>query len=443
MRMSADERFIREQIQKILCESSPPLLLENEFGDFASTNDMYKAFVAPFTNVFKVAKTAFKDITSSTITTLRHNFSFDNDFRKKMAAKQRSDRDKYRQEYATVMKDVDSALGSGDAALLAFMVNPGVFIGKAMFDQATDVGEPVIDFAKEKMGMFSPELDSLYRDVQTTSNTGKGPARGLLGDLKSLFFGEGYQHGPILEEEEKEEKEKEDTPTEELSEQETLELIDQAIQNSAWGKQLEEDAQELVNNKAQQIEEVKQAVKDQMAALNALVSARNLKEMQQPFNALKTMGIDLSQQMQEVEALVNQSKERLLGSSEANSVPSKQEAKPQPVQEDDEVLPETSTSIPNEEAQAIMDDLRNTPEGKALPKDAKPEDFGPLLEKGVIASAFQAGVGEARQELLQDVMDFVAEEMNPTDLKDLAKISPLGEKYSALIMNFAKELSEL
>ncbi len=443
MRMSADERFIREQIRKILHESSSPLLLENQFGDFASTSDMYKTFIAPFTNVLKVAKTAFKDITSSTITTLRHNFSFDNDFRKKMAAKQRSDRDKYKQEYETVMKDINASLETGDAALLMFMANPGVMIGKAMFDQAADIGEPVIDFTKEKMGMFSPELDTLYRDVQTTSNTGKGPVRGLLGDLKSLFFGEGYQHGPLLEEEEKEEEPKEEDEAVELSEQEALEMIDKAIQSSSWGQQLEKDAQEFVENKAQQIEEVKQNVKDQMATLNALVSANSLEEMVPPFNALKTMGVDLSQQMSEVEKLVSSAKERLIGTGDPVATEPEEESQKKPVQEDDEALPEKQTQAPNEEAQTMMDELRKTPEGKNLPKDAKPEDFVPLLEKGIIAAAFQGGVGEARQELLQNVMDFVAEDMGPTELKDLAKTSALGKKYSDLIMNFAKELSEL
>ena len=190
-------------------ESSSTLLVENEFGDFASTNDVYKTFIAPFTNVFKVAKTAFKDITSSTITTLRHNFSFDNTFRKKMADKQIADRAKYKQEYETVMKDIDASLATGDAALLMFMVNPGVMMGKAMYDQAVDIGEPVIDYAKEKAGVITPELNDLYRERDIERNTAKGPARGLLGDLKVLFFGEGYQHiDPLLEQEEKKAEEK-------------------------------------------------------------------------------------------------------------------------------------------------------------------------------------------------------------------------------------------
>ena len=448
MRISTDEQFIRMQIRKILRESSNELLTEDSqsFGDFASTSDMYKTFIAPFTNVFKVAKIAFKDITSSTITTLRHNFSFDNDFRKKMAAKQRKDRADYKAEYATVMKDINASLESGDATLLAFMTNPGVMIGKAMFDQAADVGAPIIDFTKEKMGMFSPELDDLYRDVQTTSNTGKGPIRGLLGDLNALFFGEGYQSGPLLEEEEKEPKEEENAPTEDLSEQEWLKLIDQAIQNSDWGKQLQKDAEELVTNKANEIEEVKQVVKDQMETLSQLVTADTLQEMQGPFNALKTLGVDLSQQMQEVEQLVIKSKEKLLGTTEA--VPADLETPPEgssPVNEEDDISTTNDTSVnpPSEESQVIMADLRKTPQGKALPQDAQPKDFIPILEKGIIASAFQGGVAEARQELFQGVMDLIAEDMTPSDLRDFAKVSPIAKKYSDLIMNFAEELSTL
>lgn len=434
---NTSEQFIRQQIRKILAESSKQLLTEDEFGNFATASDLYQTFVQPFTSVFAVAKTAFKDITSSTITTLRHSFSFDNDFRQKMAAKQRSDRDKYRQEYATVMKDINAALDSNDAMLLTFALNPGVFIGKAMATQALDAGEPIIDYAKEKMGMFSPELDSLYRDVQTTSNTGKGPIRGLLGDLNALFFGEGYNPRPLLEEEGEDSEE----PVE-VSEDEAIEMIVKAFDNSAFGKKLQADGDKLLTSKAAQLEEIKASVSGQMATLNQLVNANSIEEMQQPAQTLKTMGVDLSTQMQEVEALVNDAKTRLLGTSASKPKESQSGA--------GEKLPDVepkettkSPDKPSEEAQTMMDELRQTPDGEAIPNDAAPKDFIPLLEKGLIAAAFQGGISEARQELLQSTMDMIADDMKPEDYRDLAKTSPLGKKYSDLIMNFAKELATL
>ena len=435
--MNADERFIRQQIRKILHESSPTILVENQFGDFASTSDMYKTFIGPFVNVFKVAKTAFQDVTSATINTIRHSFTFNEDKRKELRRLFKEDRAKYQGRYAEAMKDVDAALASGDAQLLAFMFNPGVYVGAQIFGQAADLGEPVIDVAREKMGMLSKEIDQRLDIGRTADNTAKGPLRGLLGDLKSLFFGEGYQNiGPLLEE--KEEGSEEEAPVDgDMSEEEFIEFMTGVLNDSKFGKQLKADAENVIAQKTAEIEAVRTIVKDQMSALNDLVSAHSLEEMSVPFNALKGMGVDLSEQLQQVEQLVEKAKERLHGASEIAPPPDQGET---PIKEDDE--PTTSKS-PTEEAQAVMDELRKTPEGKALPKDAKPEDFEPIIEKGVIAAAFQGGVAEARQELLQGVMDFVAEEMKPSEFADMAKISPMGKKYSALVMNFAKELSEL
>jgi hypothetical protein len=268
----ADEQFIRQQIRKILAESHQELLLENEFGDFASPDEVYKTFIGPFVNVLKVAKTAFKDVSSATLITLSHAFSFSEKNREKLRAKYKIDRQKYQQEYAETMKDIDATLASSDAKLMAFMFNPGAFLGTQMIKQAADVGEPVTDYVKMRMDWISPELDAVFRDVDTKRGAEAGPVRGLLGDLKALFFGEGYQSvSPMLE----------------------------------------------------------------------------------------------------------------------------------------------------------------------------AEDFVPLLEKGILASMFQGATAKARQELLQGVMDFVAEDMNPSEVQKFKEAGPLGEKYSDIIMNFSKELANL
>ena len=405
--MSSNERFIREQIRKILYESSSTLLVENQFGDYASSSDLYKTFIGPFVNVFKVAKTAFQDVTSATINTLRHSFTFNEDKRKELRRLFKEDRAKYQGRYAEAMKDVDATLGSGDAQLLAFMFNPGVYVGAQMFKQAADLGEPVVDVAREKMGMLSKEIDQRLETGRTADNTTKGPLRGLLGDLNALFFGEGYNPQPLLEEEEKEPT----TDTEDMTEQEFIEFMDGVFKDSEFGQQLQKDAENVITQKMAELEAIRTTVKTQMEALNQLVAADTLEEMVAPLGILKQEGVDLSAEIAQVEEAAKSAKDRLMAG--------------------------------NEEAQTMMDELRKTPGGKSIPQDASPKDFMPLLEKGIIATAFQGGVGDARQELLQGVMDFVADEMTPADLKELEKVSPMGKKYSDLIMNFAKELATL
>ena len=409
----ANEQFIRQQIRKILAESSQELLLENEFGDFASPDEVYKTFIGPFVNVMKVAKTAFKDVSSATLISLSHAFSFSEKNREKLRAKYKIDRDKYRQEYAETMKEIDETLASSDAKLMAFMFNPGAFLGAQMLSQANDLNEPVYDYIKMRMDWISPELDAVFRDVDTKRGAEAGPARGLLGDLKVLFFGEGYQSvTPLLEAEEegkKEKKEEEEEPPAELSEEEVIERITKALKASAWGKQLRKDAENIVKMKMAEIEEVKGMVQDQMAALSELTSAKSLEEIAPIAQKLKTMDVDLSPQLKEVEDVVAKKREELVG--------------------------------PNGEA--MMDDLRKLPDGKSLPKDAGPEDFVPLLEKGILASMFQGATAKARQELLQGVMDHVAEDMKPSEVQKFKEAGPLGEKYSDVIMNFSKELASL
>ena len=410
----ADEQFIRQQIRKILAESHQELLLENEFGDFASPDEVYKTFIGPFVNVLKVAKTAFKDVSSATLISLSHAFSFSEKNREKLRAKYKIDRQKYQQEYAETMKDIDATLASSDAKLMAFMFNPGVFLGTQMIKQAADVGEPVTDYVKMRMDWISPELDAVFRDVDTKRGAEAGPARGLLGDLKGLFFGEGYQSvTPLLEAEDEEEKkgkkEEEKEPPAELSDEEVVERITKALKASAWGKQLRKDAENIVKMKMAEIEEVKGMVQDQMAALSELTSAKSLEEIAPIAQKLKTMDVDLTPQLQEVEKVVAKKKEELAG-------------------------PDGKT---------MMDDLRKLPDGKSLPKDAGPEDFVPLLEKGILASMFQGATAKARQELLQGVMDFVAEDMKPSEVQKFKEAGPLGEKYSDVIMNFSKELANL
>ena len=409
----ANEQFIRQQIRKILAESSQELLLENEFGDFASPDEVYKTFIGPFVNVMKVAKTAFKDVSSATLISLSHAFSFSEKNREKLRAKYKIDRDKYRQEYAETMKEIDETLASSDAKLMAFMFNPGAFLGAQMLSQANDLNEPVYDYIKMRMDWISPELDAVFRDVDTKRGAEAGPARGLLGDLKVLFFGEGYQSvTPLLEAEEegkKEKKEEEEEPPAELSEEEVIERITKALKASAWGKQLRKDAENIVKMKMAEIEEVKGMVQDQMAALSELTSAKSLEEIAPVAQKLKTMDVDLTSQLQEVEKVVTKKKEELAG-------------------------PDGKT---------MMDDLRKLPDGKSLPKDAGPEDFAPLLEKGILASMFQGATAKARQELLQGVMDYVAEDMKTSEVQEFKEAGPLGEKYSDVIMNFSKELASL
>ena len=99
---------------------------------------LLKAFVEPFTDVFKTTVASVKKVTTDAATLLRVAFDvvlttiipiYTSDYQ---AIFDRRDEkmDKIKDEYADVFERTDAALGT-DAKLLAFMINPGVFLASA------------------------------------------------------------------------------------------------------------------------------------------------------------------------------------------------------------------------------------------------------------------------------------------------------------------------
>ena len=132
MNKKQNEEQVRKWIRRIIQENrnqpNKPLLLE--FGwSYVTPNEMADTWIKPFANVFKVAKVAAKDITSSAKLNLDLLLTFDPDKMEKHHdnwAKRISSIDA---EYAKVMEPVNAALDTGDAALVGFMLNPAGFLG--------------------------------------------------------------------------------------------------------------------------------------------------------------------------------------------------------------------------------------------------------------------------------------------------------------------------
>lgn len=160
----SDNRLLREYVAKILCEDdggdvAADLMAGAAGGmpygmSYGSGSDLYKVFVEPFVDVFKVAggktkelstraqtlgKTALKAMITSLIPTIADDYE-------KIFAEERRKLDSIRREYGDAYDRVWAAFEHDDVKVLSFFYDPfaagamlGYFGGKAAINTALDV----------------------------------------------------------------------------------------------------------------------------------------------------------------------------------------------------------------------------------------------------------------------------------------------------------------
>lgn len=438
-----DEIFVRKQIRKILREQ----LEDVTWGDIVppSGQEFYDTFIGPFVDVYNVTKVAFKDTADSILSVVEAVFTFDPAKKKVLMDKFRKKRDMYKQEMSAAMKTTDEALSSPDANLIMFMMNPGAWIGAEMVREAADVATPFTDYAADKFGNMGQMMGigSDYVPPPKGGGGGGGPISGLMGDLKSLFFGpdmtmttadlgqigqgapvSGIAGGPVRVEgldeidelerilkegdDEGKGKEKNKGPLmKDMPEEDVKSAVEDWLSNSGAGEKIESYAQELISSKKAEAEEVKEQYVGVIEGLNAVSQAQSLEEIAQIVPQLEKGGIDLKPQLAEVEQMIQEQQD--------------------------------SVKAGGDEAKEIIDQLRKTPDGKALPEDTPVETWFPLIEKSTIAAAFANAVDGAKKQGIGEMLGFVAE-MPRDELEQISKASPLGKEFAEIIFQLENDL---
>jgi hypothetical protein len=431
-----DELFVRAEVQKILSEQMEDVT----WGDILppSADQFYDTFIGPFVDVYKVAKVAFKDSADAILTTIQAVFTFDLEKKKVLMDKFRKKRDKYKAEMADAMKTTNEALSSPDAQLIMFMMSPGAYLGAGMAREAADVAEPFTDFAQDKLGNFGKML-GLGSDYTPPGKGGsQGPLRGLMGDLKALFFGTdmtmttgdmgmlgqgspvaGVAGGPVKTEaldeidelerilrEGDEEKEGSESP-ERVSEKEAHDVANHFLETTGAGEKINGYAKEIIESKKAEAEEVKKQYSNVINGLNEASKAQSLEELSSLIQPLAEAGLDLKPQAQEIEKLVQDQKDTL--------------------------------SAGGDKAKEMIEQLKQTPDGAAIPDDAKPDAWFKILEQSAIATAFADAVSEAKKQGIGEVIGFVAE-MPRSDLEQISKASELGKQFADVIFQLENDL---
>jgi hypothetical protein len=416
-----DEIFVRNEIRKILSEQ----LEDVTWGDLVppSADEFYNTFIGPFVDVFKVAQVAVKDVAAGTLTTIESAFTFNPEKQKQLMDKFRSDREKYKGEMKTAMSSTVEALSSPDAQLIMFMMNPGVYLGGVLGKEVAETAEPVTEFLGDKFGNMGKMMGLGSGYIPAKAQAGdKGPIRGIMDDLKNLFFGPdmglttanmGVRTGQsegldeidelemILREGEEEKKDVD------FNDSEMEEMAADWLENSGAGEKIGGYADDIIANKKAEVEAVKAQYGEMLEGLNAVTQAKSLDELFQLIPPLAQAGIDLQPQAAETEKAIQEQKDIIAAGGE--------------------------------EAEKILEDLKQLPDGGAIPDDAPPEAWDPIIEQGVIAAAFGDVVTQAKQQSLGELIGFVAE-MPRADLETIAKTGPKGKEFADIILGLEEDL---
>lgn len=397
-----DEIFVRNEIRKILNEQT----FGATFGDIVppSADQFYDTFIGPFVDVFKVAQVAVKDTADATLLTIQSALTFDGAKQKALQQKYRANRDKYKGEMAKAMETTNKAMSSPDAQLLMFMMNPGVYMGAGLARGAVDTAQPVTEFIGDSLGGIGAAMGMGSGFKPEKSD--KGPLRGILDDMKVLFFGEGLDEIDELElilfegDDDQEKKEK-------VDDQEIQQMVDNWLEESGANKKIEGYARDVINQKKAEVEDVKSQRMELIESLNAIAKVKTFEELTTLIPQVAQGGVDLQEQAAAAEKVAQEQKDVLKAGGE--------------------------------EAEKMIEDLKKTPDGKALTDTSNVEAWFPLVDQGILAATFSGVVKKAKEQSIGELLAFVAE-MTREELAELAKAGPLGEQYADLIANLENDL---
>ena len=396
-----EEKFLRQQIRKLLREDLSWGTDDAMYGGGPEL-DVFNTLIAPFTDVFKVAFVAFKDITSAMIDIADYLITFDETKMANIRERFRQRRNKYGEQYKEAMKSTKAAFSSDDAKLFMFMAAPGAVMAKGAAKLTWSAAEPVRDKVED---YFGGTLGIGDRDIGASTAADKSP--GLFADLKKAFFAEGLDEideleRVLFEQEEKDVK----APTD----AELLGMAEDYIEESGMAEDIKTFWDEVIADKKKEVAAVLEEQKKKVDLLTRLSIAKSVEEAESIVSELKQLGADFSAPFEQVKQGLVKEMEKLKSDEEA--------------------------------ASKMIANLKKHPDAKNIPKDAGIEEYSDLIQQGFLSSAFGAVVEEGKKAGVANLLGFVAE-MSEDDLERLESLSSYGKSYAEVIYKFRDDLLSL
>ena len=306
--MSQDKEWIKKEIAKVLIQEG---LIDEAFGQGGRHSDLWNTFVAPFTDIVKAAALSGQDILSAVKLNLDVLLAIDPDTVKRAHEKY----DKRKQEMDAKWKplmDANKAAGGGDAALLAFAVNPGAFLGAKFAEKSLKTVPDVYDYMDE--AGWSVPLRSMIPGVAVKEKEDEGP-RGILGTAKDVvgkladifFIAHHAPQGPMLSEKEdhdystevsvtmhegeEDSKKSEDEGEKKQQIQDIDAEIESYLEETGLDKVFQEQADEMLDMREEMLDDLLSQVKPQLDLLLALMEAATPEDFAQALEGAREAGL--------------------------------------------------------------------------------------------------------------------------------------------------------
>ena len=392
------------------------ILKEQDEWDGWFSAETFGKFISPFTDVLNVAKVAIKDVLVSTINVAKQVATFDLEKKREIEDKYRQTKKEIESEYAEAMKPIDDGLAASDVKMLAFAMNPGLFMATSLAKGAASAGKPILDYASEKLDLaeFRPDGDT-NKDRDDRKNAagggggGKGPLLGLMGDLNKIFFSPlETAKDLIMASDDPLHEQDPSLPSEKVSEQ-TLEIAEAMLKDMGIWKGVQAAGEKRLRDKVTEIKELEDEFSAVMDLIVEFRQAETLEQVKGAASNLNKHGLDISQQVTAVEKAVK----------------------------------DQMVALQNDKSNQIKKDLLSTPSpiSAHLTPESSAEAFSPIIEKTIITASLQEALGNVREDMFKQIMSFAAEGMTKKELSDVASVSPLGKQFSAAVMGLASRLA--
>ena len=423
-----EELKIRKWVGNILLEEivlqDNDLAVERLLGEVfvAAPEDMWNTFVAPFTDVLKAASVGGKEILSAAKLSFDVLTSIRPSTIEKARDRYKKRSDALSKEWGEVMKTTDTAL-EGDAQLLGFLVNPGMFLGSKLGSAAASAPGGVVQYLEDS-GWHIPMVGDILgidKDVAPQSKSdedAKSAATPWLNKVAGFFFMAHHEPtGPLLTEAEKEDKEgKEKDEKKPTPKGNSPEAIMDYLEKVGLKDKLEQDAQDLLKAKEEQVNDLMKPFEAQVELLDKIYSAKDLKMLAAALQGAQQAGVDLGGSgLADFEQQVNSQVADLLQDPEAR-------------QGFVESFLEQSGKKPNE--------------GEELP-EVTDEELKPEIEKVIFMSStkgMQEQIYTGVQKMKEQIKAEVTDGMPTGGEASMLKQTTVGKKYLSMIDDAVKKI---
>ena len=416
-----EELRIRKWISNILLEEivsqDNDLMIESLLSEayfVAAPEDMWNTFVAPFTDVLKVAAVGGKEILSAA------KLSFDvlTSIRPSTIAKAKARYDKRSQalskEWGEVMKTTDQAL-EGDAQLVALLANPTMFLGAKLGSKAAATPGGVVQYLEDS-GWHVPlvgdilDIDKDTRSSSEKDEKDKDAATPLLNKIAGWFFMAHHEPaGPLLAEEKEEGKKEEPKKKGGNSPEDIMDYLERV----GLKDKLEQDAKDMVEAKKEQIKELMTPFEAQVKLLDQIYSSKDLQGLAAALAGAKQAGMDLDAAgLSNFEQQVNSEVEEILGNPDTRkgfvesyieqSGEKPKEGEPLPEVPDEKLKPEIEKVIFMSSTKGMQEQIYT---GVQKMKEQMKAEINTGMPEGEIASMIKAtGIGKEFISTIEDAI---------------------------------------